>query len=145
MIKILYINNILNLAVLSIPLFINRNVHEFRVNQEMLLLLLIIIALALWAIETLNKKKFVWEKTAEFGIICHKKKFTRKVITRKMTPTPKYQHRKNCNERVYNCKGTQCIHSNSKCAREKIREHVDVMAESIHECIRIGQRNETLQ
>lgn len=90
-------------------------------------------------------QKFIWEKTAEFGIICHRKNFTRKSITRKMTPTPKYQQRQNCNERVYNCKGTQCIHSNSKCARQKIREHVDVMAESIHECIRIGQRNEILQ
>jgi O-antigen ligase/Tfp pilus assembly protein PilF len=58
------INNILKLAVLSIPLFINRNVHEFRVNQEMLLKLLIIIALALWAIEILNKKKFIWEKNS---------------------------------------------------------------------------------
>ena len=73
------------------------------------------------------------------------KDFTRKVITRKMTPTPKYQQRQSCNERVYNCKGTQCIHSNSKCARQKIREHVDEMAESMQECIRIEQRNETLQ
>jgi len=35
--QIININNILKFAVLSIPLFINKNVHEFRVNQEMLL------------------------------------------------------------------------------------------------------------
>jgi len=64
MIQIINTNNILKFAVLSIPLFINKNVHEFRVNQEMLLKLLLIIALALWAIETLNKQKFVWKKNS---------------------------------------------------------------------------------
>jgi len=64
MIQIININNILKLIVLSIPLFINKNVHEFRVNQEMLLKLLIIIALALWAIEILNKGKFIYIKNS---------------------------------------------------------------------------------
>jgi len=58
--QIINTNNILKLAVLSIPLFINKNVHEFRVNQEMLLKFLLIMALGFWAIETLNKKKFIW-------------------------------------------------------------------------------------
>ena len=62
--QIINTNNILKLAVLLIPIFINRNVHEFRVNQEMLLKLLLIIALALWAVETLNKKKFVYMKNS---------------------------------------------------------------------------------
>lgn len=64
MTQIINTNNILKLTVLLIPLFMNRNVHEFRVNQEMLLKLLLIIALALWAIETLNRKKFIWEKNS---------------------------------------------------------------------------------
>ena len=64
MIQIINTTNILKLAVLSIPLFINKNVHEFRVNQEMLLKFLLIIALALWAIETLNKKKFIYIKNS---------------------------------------------------------------------------------
>lgn len=64
MTQIININNILKLAILSIPLFINRNVHEFRVNQETLLKLLLIIALALWAIETLNKKKIIYVKNS---------------------------------------------------------------------------------
>ena len=64
MIKIININNILKSVILIIPLFINRNVHEFRVNQEMLLKLLLIIALALWAVEILNKKKFIWKKNS---------------------------------------------------------------------------------
>ena len=64
MIQIISLNNILKSVVLLIPLFINRNVHEFRVNQEILLKFLIIIALALWAVETLNKKRFVWKKNS---------------------------------------------------------------------------------
>ena len=64
MTQIFNTSNILKLAVLLIPLFINRNVHEFRVNQEMLLILLVIIALALWTIETLNKKKIICEKNS---------------------------------------------------------------------------------
>ena len=64
MTQIINTNNILKLAVLLIPIFINRNVHEFRVNQEMLLKLIIIIALALWAVETLNKRKFIYVKNS---------------------------------------------------------------------------------
>ncbi|HDK25679.1 MAG TPA: tetratricopeptide repeat protein [Candidatus Atribacteria bacterium] len=64
MIQIINTNSILKSTILLIPLFINRNVHEFRVNQEMLLKFLLIIALALWAIETLNKKKFIWKKNS---------------------------------------------------------------------------------
>jgi len=62
--QIINTNNILKLAVLLIPIFINRNVHEFRVNQEMLLKFLLIIALALWTIETLNKKKIIYVKNS---------------------------------------------------------------------------------
>jgi O-antigen ligase/Tfp pilus assembly protein PilF len=62
--QIVNIKNILIVAVLLIPLYINRNVHEFRVNQEMLLKFLLIMALALWAVETLNKRKFIWEKNS---------------------------------------------------------------------------------
>lgn len=64
MIQIINTNNILKLVVLLIPLFMNRNVHEFRVNQEMLLKLLLFIALALWALEILNKKKFIYIKNS---------------------------------------------------------------------------------
>jgi len=64
MTQIINTTNILKLAVLLIPLFINRNVHEFRVNQEIILKLIIILALALWAIETLYKKKFIYIKNS---------------------------------------------------------------------------------
>ncbi len=82
-------------------------------------------------------QKFMWEKTVEFGIVCRGKNFHRKEVTRKMTPTPIFQQKQRCSERAYNCKGTQCLHINPNCARKKIKEHVDVMADLIREYIRI--------
>jgi len=87
-------------------------------------------------------QKFLWEKTVEFGIVCRGKNFDRKEITRKMTPTPVFQLQQRCTQSVYHCKGTQCIHSNPKCARKKIKEHVEAMAESIQEYIRIVKKRE---
>lgn len=80
-------------------------------------------------------QKFVWEKTVEFGIKSRGKNFSRKDITRKMITTPLYQQLQKCSEHPYYCKGTHCISSNPNCARKKIKEHVDVMAESIWEFI----------
>lgn len=89
-------------------------------------------------------QKFMWEKTVEFGIVCRGKKFDRKEVTRKMTPTPVYQLQQRCTQSVYNCKGTHCIYSNPGCARKKIKEHVDVMAESIREYIQVVKKREIL-
>ena len=90
-------------------------------------------------------QKFMWDITTEFGIIARKKNFSRKELTRKMTPTPQYQKAQGCTERTYYCKATQCIHANSKCARQKIKEHVKVMAEAIREYITIERQNEITQ
>lgn len=89
-------------------------------------------------------QKFVWEKTVEFGIICRGKNFNRKEITRKMMPTPNFQRQQNCTQRAYYCKGTYCIQTNPACARKKIKEHVDVMAEAIQEYIRIVKQLESV-
>jgi len=88
-------------------------------------------------------QKFMWETAAEFGIISRKHNFSRKEITRKMKPTQQFQKEQNCDERIYFCKGTHCIHSNSECARKKIKEHIKVMSESIREYIETEQHNET--
>lgn len=87
-------------------------------------------------------QKFLWEKTVEFGIVCRGKYFDRKEVTRKMTPSSVFQTQQRCTQSIYNCKGTQCIFSNPKCARKKIREHIDVMAESIWEYIRLVKKRE---
>jgi len=89
-------------------------------------------------------QKFMWEKTVEFGISCRGKNFDWKEVTRKMTPTPDFQRQQKCSKSVYYCKGTDCIYSNPKCARKKIKEHVDVMAQSIREYIRIVKQRELL-
>jgi len=93
----------------------------------------------------IGMQNFLWETTAEFGIICRGKNFSRKEITRKMTPTSKYQEKQGCKERTYNCKGTQCILSNPECARKKIKEQVEVFAESVQEYIRIEQNKENFE
>ena len=85
-------------------------------------------------------QNFVWEKTVEFGIVCRGKNFDRKEVTRKMTPTPVFQLQQRCTLDQYTCKGTQCILTHPKCARKKIKEHVDIMAESILEYIRIVKK-----
>ena len=90
-------------------------------------------------------QKFVWETVAEFGIITRKKHFSRKEITRKMTPTPQYQKSRGCTERSYYCKATQCIHTNPECARMKIKEHVRVMAESMREYVQIERQNQAIE
>ena len=88
-------------------------------------------------------QKFLWEKTVEFGIVCRGKNFDRKEVTRKMTPTTVFQLQQRCTQSIYNCEATQCIFSNPKCARKKIKEHVDVMTEVIWEYIRLVKKRET--
>ncbi|NOZ60923.1 MAG: hypothetical protein GXO74_04510 [Calditrichaeota bacterium] len=90
-------------------------------------------------------QKFVWETTAEFGIIARRKNFSRREITRKMTPTPQYQKSRGCNQHTYQCKATECIRYNPECAREKIKEHVKVMAETLQEYIKIERQNEPFE
>ena len=84
----------------------------------------------------------MWEKTVEFGLVSRGKNFDRKEITRKMIPTPVFQLQQRCTLDSYTCKGTQCIVTNPKCARKKIKEHVEVMAESIREYIRFVKKRE---
>ena len=90
-------------------------------------------------------QKFVWETTAEFGIIARRKNFSRREITRKMTPTPQYQKSRGCNQHTYQCKATECINYNPECAREKIKEHVRVMAEILQSYIKIERQNEPVE
>lgn len=87
-------------------------------------------------------QNFMWEKTVEFGIVSRGKNFDRKEITRKMTSTPVFQLQQRCTLDSYTCKGTQCIFTNPKCARKKIKEHVEVMAKSIREYIRFVKKRE---
>ena len=89
-------------------------------------------------------QNFMWEKTVEFGIECRGKHFDRREITRKMTPTPVFQLQQRCNLDQYTCKGTQCIFTNPKCARKKIKEHVEIMAQSIWDYIQTVKKREMM-
>ena len=87
-------------------------------------------------------QNFMWETAAEFGIICRGKNFTRNDITRKMTQSVKYQQQQGCTEPLFNCKGTECLDLNPACARKKIKEQINIMADSIREYIRIERKRE---
>jgi len=54
--------NSLKALILFIALFINKNVFEFRINQEMILKLFIITILGLWTIKFLTSKENHWHK-----------------------------------------------------------------------------------
>ena len=51
---------ILKSLVLFTPLFMNKYVNKFRINQEMILNLFVLIAIVLWIIEILIKEKYIW-------------------------------------------------------------------------------------
>ena len=90
----------------------------------------------------IGMQRFLWDIAAEFGVISRGKNFSRKEITRKMTSTSKFQQQQACNEKAFNCKGTQCIYTKPDCARQKIKEQVDVLADVVKEYIRIEQKRE---
>jgi hypothetical protein len=83
--------------------------------------------------EVIALQKFVWDKTVEIGLRLKGKDFTRRDITKRMVSTPAYQRNQQCSERVYYCKGIMCIHSNSKCARNKIGNHLTAMQSAVQE------------
>jgi hypothetical protein len=85
---------------------------------------------------------FVWDLAVEFGIKVRGKKFSRKEITRHMSTTSAYQKRMGCPEKVYYCKGTHCIHTHPDCAKNKIKDHVDIMAQVIRGFIQSEKQKE---
>ena len=58
--KALLIN--LKLLVLFISLFVYRFIYEFRINQEMILKLFIIISIILWMIEFISAEGATWNR-----------------------------------------------------------------------------------
>jgi O-antigen ligase/Flp pilus assembly protein TadD len=52
----------LKIFVLSISLLIYKNIYEFRINQEMILKLFVIIAIILWIIKLLSVEGITWNK-----------------------------------------------------------------------------------
>jgi len=54
---------ILKLLLLSVPLFANKYVYNFRVNQEAVLRLFILVMLATWLVKIINTEKYSLQKT----------------------------------------------------------------------------------
>jgi len=53
----------LKLCLIIIPLFVNKYVYDFRVNQEALLKIFALILLAIWIMKIINTAKYSWQKT----------------------------------------------------------------------------------
>jgi hypothetical protein len=74
---------------------------------------------------------FLWDKMVEFHVKTQRREFRREEVTHKMTPSAKYQYQQNCDLRLDNCKGVECIESNPICAGNKVKINMEVMAEHI--------------
>lgn len=98
----------------------------------------------LLAREVIEFQGFVWDRTVEMGLKVRGTKFERREITARMTPTANFQRQQGCSERIYYCKGTHCIHSNPACAKQKIKEQVDVMGEVFRGYIKSAKQQEKL-
>jgi O-antigen ligase/Tfp pilus assembly protein PilF len=58
------LNIILKTIIILVPLFVNKNIYNFRINQEAVLKLLVIIALFLWLLRIINNEDFFWQKSS---------------------------------------------------------------------------------
>jgi len=81
--------------------------------------------------ELVEAHGFLWDKLVELHYLTQKREFVREEVTRKMVPSATYQHQQGCDLRLDYCKGVECIWSNPVCAANKIKNNMEVMAETI--------------
>jgi len=85
--------------------------------------------------ELLELRRFLWEKTVEFGIKAKGTNFSKSDVTKRMISVSAYQQMKNCKEPISVCKDTACIRTHPLCATEKIKGQMQVMKDAIGEYI----------
>lgn len=79
--------------------------------------------------------QFLWDKMVEIHYMTQDREFVREEVTRKMTPSAVYQRQQGCDLRIDYCKGVECIWSNPICAGNKVKNNMEVMAQTIVEYI----------
>lgn len=75
--------------------------------------------------------EFLWSKLVELHYQTQTHEFQREIVTRKMTPSARYQKLQNCDLRLDYCKGVECIAVNPVCAGNKVMNNMEVMAAHI--------------
>ena len=71
---------------------------------------------------------FLWNKLVELHYRTQAREFVREEVTRKMTPSARYQRQQNCDLRLDYCKGVECIWANPVCAGNKVKNNMEAMA-----------------
>ncbi|MFQ5638588.1 MAG: hypothetical protein ACE5IR_11405 [bacterium] len=81
--------------------------------------------------ELVEAHGFLWDKLVELHYLTQKKEFVREDVTKQMVPSATYQHQQGCDLRLDYCKGVECIWSNPVCAQNKVKNNMEVMAQTI--------------
>jgi hypothetical protein len=83
------------------------------------------------AAQLVQAHEFLWSKLVELHYQTQPHEFQREAVTRKMTPSARYQKLQNCDLRLDYCKGVECIWVNPQCAGNKVMSNMEVMAAHI--------------
>lgn len=81
--------------------------------------------------ELVEAHRFLWDRMVEFHDQTQATPFRREDVTKKMMPSARYQRQQGCDLRIDYCKGVECIWSNPDCAGNKVKSHMEVMAQVI--------------
>ncbi|NIR50788.1 hypothetical protein GWO43_19425 [candidate division KSB1 bacterium] len=85
---------------------------------------------------------FLWDKLVELHYLTQKREFVREEVTRNMVSSATYQHQQGCDLRLDYCKGVECIWSNPICAGNKVKNNMEVMAETITRYLNSNSSND---
>ena len=92
------------------------------------------------ATQLVQAHEFLWSKLVELHYQTQPREFQREAVTRKMTPSARYQKLQNCDLRLDYCKGVECIGVNPQCAGNKVMNNMEVMAAHIFGLLRQERR-----
>ena len=74
---------------------------------------------------------FLWDKLVELFYMTGEGEFERSAVTALMKPSVQYQKEQKCDLKLEYCKGVECIWSNPECAGNKVKNHIEIMAQVI--------------
>lgn len=114
------------------------NKNELRLSQKLELMTAIFnrrsirSILDTWSSQQLVEGHgFLWDKLVELHYLLQDDEFVREDVTRNMMPSATYQRQQGCDLKLDYCKGVECIWSNPECAGNKVKNNMEVMAQTI--------------
>lgn len=81
--------------------------------------------------ELVDAHAFLWDKLVEIHYWLRPSEFRREEVTQKMVSSAAYQRQQGCDLRLDYCKGVECIWSHPVCAGNKVKNNMEVMAQTI--------------